>query len=178
MNEAVLAQLNRLLATPDGREYLLASLTRMRDHQAMLATKLSENDLPLDLLAVPLVESGYRNLGQSEDPSRGAGLWMFLAPTARKFDLAVTQHHDERLDPEMETGAALRMFSAQYSRYRDWGLTLLAFNCGVGCVDKGVRETGARDVWKIVAKGFENDPNYVARAMAAMLVLRNPSVVD
>ena len=78
----------------------------------------------------------------------------------------------------METRAALRMFSAQYSRYRDWGLTLLAFNCGSGCVDRGVKETGALDVWTIVAKGFENDPDYVARAMAAMLVLRNPSVLD
>jgi hypothetical protein len=70
------------------------------------------------------------------------------------------------------------MLSARYSRYRDWGLTLLAFNCGVGCVDRGVQETGARDVWRVVAKGFENDPDYVARAMAVMLVLRNPSVLD
>jgi membrane-bound lytic murein transglycosylase D len=178
VNEEVIAQLNRLLATPDGREYLRASLRRMREHHHMVATKLVENELPLDLLAVPLVESGYRNLEQSEDPRRGAGLWMFLAPTARKFDLTVSARRDERLDPAAETGAAVRMFSAEYSRYRDWGLALLAYNCGSGCVDQGIEKTGERDVWRIVAEGYENDPDYVARTMAAMLILRNASELD
>jgi beta-lactamase regulating signal transducer with metallopeptidase domain len=177
-NEAVVAQLNRLLGTPDGREYVRASLNRMREHKAMMAMKIVENDLPIDLLAVPLVESGYRNLEQSNNPRVGAGLWMFVTPTARRFHLTVNVHQDDRLDPAVETGAALRLFTAQYSRYRDWGLALLAYNCGNGCVDKGVEETGARDVWRIVAKGYENDPDYVARTMAAMLILRNPSALN
>jgi len=70
------------------------------------------------------------------------------------------------------------MLTAQHLRYDDWGLALLAFNCGNGCVDKGVQESAARDIWKIVAKGYKNDPQYVARAMAAMLVLRNPAALD
>ncbi|HEV7607989.1 MAG TPA: M56 family metallopeptidase [Steroidobacteraceae bacterium] len=178
VNEAVVAQLNRLLATPDGREYLRASLNRMREHEAMMTTKIAENDLPIDLLAVPLVESGYRNLEQGGNPRVGAGLWMFLGPTARRFALTVNAGQDDRLDPAVETAAALRMFTAQYSRYRDWGLALLAYNCGNRCVDEGVEETGARDVWRIVAKGYENDPDYVAQTMAAMLILRNPSALN
>lgn len=177
-NDAVVTQLNRLLATPDGREYLRASVKRMREHKAMMATEIVERDLPIDLLAVPLVESGYRNLEPSEDTRVGAGLWMFLAPTARRFDLTVNEHRDDRLDPVAQTDAALRLLTAQHLRYGDWGLALLAYNCGNGCVDKGVQESAARDVWKIVAKGYENDPQYVARVMAAMLILRNPDALD
>jgi membrane-bound lytic murein transglycosylase D len=177
-NDAVVTQLNRLLATPDGREYLRASVNRMREHRAMMATEIAARNLPIDLLAVPLVESGYRNLEPSEDTSVGAGLWMFLAPTARRLDLTVNEHRDDRLDPVAQTDAALRMLTAQHSRYGDWGLALLAYNCGNGCVDKGVQESAARDVWKIVAQGYENEPQYVARAMAAMLILRNPNVLD
>jgi len=177
VNEAVVKQLNRLLGTPDGRTYLRACLNRMRQHEAMITEKITKIGLPIDLLAVPLVESGYRNL-QSRNARSGAGLWMFISPAARRFGLAVNDHHDERLDTVAATDAALRMLTMLHSRYEDWGLALLAYNSGSVRVDRGISETNSREVWTLIEKGYENDPDYVARVMAVILILRTPSALN
>ncbi len=96
VNDAVLRQLNLLLGTPDGRAFLSSSIARMRDYQPGILPELKRHGLPTQLLAVPLVESGYRNLAPRIGP--GAGLWMFIAPTARHNGLEVSTHRDERLD--------------------------------------------------------------------------------
>jgi peptidoglycan lytic transglycosylase D len=177
-NERVLRELNLLLSTPDGRAYLQASLERMRGYQTLLSERLLRAGMPLDLLAVPLVESGYRNLPQSDDPSHGAGLWMFIAPTARHFGLTVDVTRDERLDVAAETGAAVRMLSSLYHQFDDWGLALLAYNAGNARVERAIAQTGSRDVWELIARGHENDSGYVARVMATLLILRNPGVLN
>jgi beta-lactamase regulating signal transducer with metallopeptidase domain len=178
VNESVVKQLNLLLSTPDGRANLQASLGRMRDYEAFISDQLVQNGMPLELLAVPLVESGYSNEPQGEDPCHGAGLWMFIAETAQRFGLAVDTYCDERLDVAAETDAAIRLFSDLYRQFDDWGLALLAFNAGSARVERAIVQTGCRDVWTLIAKGYENDVDYVPRVMAAILILRNPSVLD
>jgi membrane-bound lytic murein transglycosylase D len=103
---------------------------------------------------------------------------MFIAPTARKFDLRVDSRIDERLDVALETDAAMRMLSGLNAQFGDWGLALLAYNSGSVLVEQGIRETGSRDVWELVCSGYENDPDYVPRVMAAILIMHNPSVLE
>lgn len=178
VNSAVVRELNRLLSTPDGRAYLQASLARMRGYEAFISEQLARHRMPLELLAVPLVEAGYRNEPQGPDPRHGAGLWMFIAPMARRSGLTVDAQRDDRLDVAAETGAAIRLFSELYRQFGDWGLALLAYNAGNEHVERAITRTGSRDVWTLIAHGHENDPGYVPRVMAAILILENPSVLD
>jgi membrane-bound lytic murein transglycosylase D len=177
-NAAVVRQLNLLLSTPDGRAYLQASLARMHGYEAFISERLVRHGMPLELLAVPLAEAGYRNLPQSDNPSQGAGLWMFIAPTARRFGLTVDATRDERLDVAAETGAAIRLLSSLYVQLDDWGLALLGYNAGSARVERAMRQTGSRDVWELIAKGHENDAEYVARVMAVIVILANPGVLN
>lgn len=176
VNDRVLRQLNLLLATPDGRAYLEAGLERMRSYEALILAELGEHDLPAELLAVPLVESGYRNL--PPEGRHGAGLWQFVEPTARRWGLTVDAHRDERLDVSAETRAAMRYFNALHLQFGDWGLALLAYNTGSARVEARSRETASRDVWQIIGAGYENDPDYLARVMAAVLIVNNPSLLE
>jgi beta-lactamase regulating signal transducer with metallopeptidase domain len=178
VNGRVIEQLNRLLGTPDGRAFMRTSLQRMQEHEALIAGALARYGLPAELMAVPLVESGYRNLPHDGHPRHGAGLWMFIEPTARKFGLTVDAGTDERLDVALETDAAMRMFDRLYERFDDWGLALLAFNAGERRVEQGMYATGSRDVWQIVDRGYENDPDYVARVTAVLLIMQDPSVLE
>lgn len=178
VNDSVLRELNVLLSTPDGRAYLQASRARMRAYEAVLSERLIRGGVPLELLGVPLVESGYRNLPQGADPRHGAGLWMFIAATARRFGLTVDVSHDDRLDVAAETDAAVRLFSSLHREFNDWGLALLAFNAGSVRVERAIAETGSRDVWALIARGHENDAGYVPRVLAAILILQNPNVLD
>ncbi len=107
VNPAVLAELNALLGTPDGRAFLRASVERMKLHQAHIESQLARYGLPRELLAVPLVESGYRN----RVAGIGGGLWMFIVPTARRFGLHVSDVRDDRTNVVLETDAAMRMLS-------------------------------------------------------------------
>jgi hypothetical protein len=55
---------------------------------------------------------------------------------------------------------------------------LLAYNSGERLVEQGIRATGSRDVWQIVEHGYENDPDYVARVTAVLLIMKNPTALD
>jgi membrane-bound lytic murein transglycosylase D len=173
VDEQVVAELNRLLGTPDGRTFVSESLRRMRAYETLISGRLAHFGLPPELLAVPIVESGYRNLRQGTNPAHGAGVWMFIKPTARSFGLTVEAAQDDRLDVALETDAALRMLSRLHAEFDDWGLALLAYNGGRELVKRGIRETGSRDAYQLVRKGYENDSGYVPRTMAAVIVLRN-----
>jgi peptidoglycan lytic transglycosylase D len=173
VNEQVLTELNRYLGTPDGRVFLREGLRRMGDHEHLIAARLAEHGLPAELMAVPLIESGYRNLAQSPNPRHGAGIWMFIKPTARRFGLAVEAGQDERLNIASETEAAMRMFSSLHAEFGDWSFTLLAYNGGSEMARRAVRNAGATDAFRAAQQGFENDPGYVARVTAAVIVLKN-----
>jgi beta-lactamase regulating signal transducer with metallopeptidase domain len=178
VNQRVVRQLNRLLGTPDGRAFVRASLQRMQQYQPLITAKTAQYGLPAELIAVPLVESGFRNLPRSNDPRHGAGLWMFIAPTAQRFGLAVDDRVDERLDVAAQTDAAMRMLLALRQSFGDWGLALLAYNAGSRTVERAIEETGSRDVWHIIERGYENDSDYVAGVIAALLIIRNPASAD
>ena len=178
MNERVLKQLNLLLGTPDGREHLRASLDRMSDYQSMILARVERNHLPRELLAVPLVEAGYRNLPQGPNPRNGAGLWMFIEATARRVGLIVNSAEDQRLDEARATDAAVRVLSSLHAKFNDWGLALLAYNAGEWRVARGIRDTGSRDAWTLANSGYENDADYLARVTAAIVIIKNPAVLQ
>jgi membrane-bound lytic murein transglycosylase D len=177
-NEPVVTQLNLLLGTPDGRAFVRASLRRTQEHEALIAAALARYGLPAELMAVPLVESGYRNLPPGDNPRHGAGLWMFIEPTARRFGLVIDGDIDQRLDVALETDAAMRMLGSLYERFDDWGLALLAYNAGERKVDDAMRATGSRDAWQAVGQGFENDADYLPRMMAVALIMKNPALIE
>jgi beta-lactamase regulating signal transducer with metallopeptidase domain len=178
VNDEVLAEVNRLVGTPDGRAFTRAALQRMKEHEPMISARLREHALPAALLAVPLVESGYRNLAQGNDARHGAGLWMFIAPTARRFGLEVKPGRDQRLDVKAETTAAMEMFSTLHAEFGNWGLTLLSYNAGSALVRKALTAKGVTDAFTAARAGYQNDTDYVARVMAAIIVLNNVQRLD
>jgi membrane-bound lytic murein transglycosylase D len=103
---------------------------------------------------------------------------MFIESTARQLGLEVTQSTDERLSVQQETTAAMRLLSRLHLRFHDWNLTLLAYNTGEQRVARAMNETGSTDAWDLVRDGYENDPNYLPRVMAVILIIRNPALLD
>lgn len=178
MNERVLKQLNRFVALPQGRSFMRASLERMETYRPLLQTKISEYKVPEELMAVALVESGYRNLPQSANKAWGAGLWMFIESTARTFGMKVDDTTDERLNVEKETDAALRYLAANQLRFKDWGLAIMAYNMGEQGLQAAMEKESTRDPWALIQKGHEGDKDYLAKVMAATIILKNPSLVN
>ncbi len=176
VNDLVLKELNRYIGTPEGREFTKTSLQRMNQYKEMIRNKISSYRVPEEILAVPFIESGYRNLPQSQNKSWGAGLWMFIEKTARNYGLRVDLEVDERLNPEILTDAAMRYLTSNYFRFKDWNLALIAYNIGESNLQKGIDNLKTRDPWLLSRNGFQGD-QYLARFMAAVLILNNQDVV-
>lgn len=178
LNDLVLQELNRYVGTPEGREFMRESLKRMGKYKLAISSALMKYGVPNEIMAVPIVESGYQNLPESNKAGWGAGLWMFIKQTARTYGLRVDAQIDERLDVDLLTDAAMRYLSANNLRFRDWQLALLAYNVGEAGVQKAIEKTGSRDAWTLIRKGFENDRDYLPRVMAAIIIMRNPESVN
>lgn len=178
MNAQILGELNLLLGTPDGRAYLRDSVRRMQDQKAIILEQIRAHALPTELLAVPILESGWRNLGAEHNVLGCAGLWQFMAETARRYGLEVSARQDQRLDIPAETDAAMRLLAQLHDTFGDWRLALLAYNAGETRVSEGIRATGSRDAWALTRAGFGYDRGYLARAMAIALILDNPKLLD
>ncbi len=173
----VLDTLNKAAGTERGRYYMRATLKRMQKYEAMISENLAKKGLPLDLLAVPAMESGYQNV----DNRISAGIWSFVPQTARNYDLRVDDTVDERFDEAKLTKAATEYFSALYGRFKDWHLALLAYNAGERTIEDARKQTKSSDAQTLIAKATNlsgENQRYLDQMMAFIILIKNPQLVN
>lgn len=175
VNTQVLHYLNTYLGRPSARLHMKACLTRMKLHREVILEKIEELKVPEELMAIPIVESGYQNIHSS---GTGSGLWMLIASTARAKGLKVDETLDERLNIERSTEVALDYLKSNYKTLKDWQLAILAYNLGESKVRWAMLETSSKDPWELIEKGFERDKGYLAKIMAAIIIMKNPEVLN
>lgn len=178
LNEEVLKQLNFYLGTPDGRNFMKDSLERMEKNRAIVEAKLQEYNLPKELMAVPLMESGYQNLLPSKRPQWSAGIWQFIPPTAKVFGLKIDKEVDERLDLAKSTDAAARFLNSLYGQFHDWRLATLGYNSGGKEVERVIASASSRDPWVLLKSGLRGDRYYLPKIIAAILIMKNPESLN
>lgn len=126
---------------------LSAILGRSTRFMPIFEQALEEAGLPLELKYLAVVESALRLDATSRVGA--AGLWQFMAPTGRMYNLEVSSLVDERRDPYKSSAAAARYLKDLYDMFDDWHLALAAYNCGPGKVARCLRATGKKDFWDI-----------------------------
>ncbi len=89
--------------------------------------------VPSQLVWVAEVESSFNVAARS--PAGAVGLYQLMPQTAQGLGLKLSPR-DERLDPDKNGNAAARYLRALYPRFKDWRLTLAAYNWGQGNVRK------------------------------------------
>jgi peptidoglycan lytic transglycosylase D len=168
VNDVVLAEVNRWVATPKERAFLREARRRLAEQRVMVDAALARHDVPSALAAVAIVESGFMNLGPKEG-FQGAGVWQFIPETARHFGLHVDAARDERLDVERQTEAAARYLATLHKRFDDWPLALAGYNEGGRKVQSVIDQARTRDAWALMRSGHLG--RYAATVVAAALVL-------
>ncbi|MEO5666811.1 MAG: M56 and MltD domain-containing protein [Bdellovibrionota bacterium] len=176
VNERVLEQLNRYVSTPDGRAFFNGARARMDEMRPLLNAAVQSYGAPVELLAIPFVESGYKNLEANANPGQAAGVWQFLRATAVAYGLRVDTNVDERLNVEKETDAALRYIVGAKYRFNDWLLAIQSYNAGFDVVQRGIEKTGSRNAFDLIDAGYEGDENYLPKVMAVVLILNSPEL--
>jgi len=128
------------------------ALARYREYREPLGRILIEEKVPVELLAVALVESGLNPLALS--PKGARGIWQLMPETAERYGLVVGATADHRTHPEHSTRAAARYLRDLYQQFGDWKLTLAAYNWGENRVQRIVERTGIRDFDQLARRGL------------------------
>lgn len=160
--------------TGPGRRYYAKWLSRSTIYRPMMYEKLEAAGLPRDLVFLSMIESGYATHAYSS--AAAVGLWQFIAPTGKQYNLRVDWWVDERRDPMMATDAAIGFLGDLYRRYGHWYLAWAAYNGGPGRVNRAISRHGSEDFWTLVDRnGFANETdNYVPKIIAAAIIGKHP----
>lgn len=138
-----------------------------RQIQSLVLAILEKEGLPRELLAVPLVESGFDPFAES--PKGARGLWQLMPDTARRYGLNPDGLFDERLDPLRSTIAAARYLKDLYGLWGDWALALAAYNTGEGRVGRALAASPSPDFLTLASRGLlpRETREYVPAVLAA-----------
>lgn len=153
------------------RDFFQAALTRSGKYTKLMARILEEENVPKDLVYLPLIESGFKTNAYSW--ASAVGPWQFISSTGRRFGMDRDYWFDERRDFEKSTRAAARYLKFLYDRYGDWYLALAAYNCGEGKVDQSIQRDGTTDYWKL-SRIKRETKDYVPLYLAATIMAKNP----
>ncbi len=106
----------------------------------LIEEELIKADLPIELRALPIIESALSATAVSR--AGAVGLWQFMPATGKVYGLEINSLVDERRDPLLATRAACRYIRDLYDIYHDWPLAIAAYNCGPGNVNKALARSG------------------------------------
>ncbi len=135
-----------------------------------MADSLFQAGLPDELIYLCMIESGFSPFASSS--ARAVGLWQFMSGTAKIYKLDMNFWVDERRNPDRSTHAAIRHLRDLQDRYNNWYLSMAAYNCGAGRIDRALRRENTGDYWSINRLPKETQ-KYVPRFLAAMHICRN-----
>ncbi|MCL2705846.1 MAG: LysM peptidoglycan-binding domain-containing protein [Spirochaetaceae bacterium] len=131
-----------------------------------------KNDIPHEILYLPVIESAYRQNAVSR--SGAAGMWQFMKNSISPYDMKIDDFTDERRDFWKATEGAIAKLKYNYDMLnKDWLLALAAYNCGLNRVKKTIDATGIADYWQLCEKGLlpNETIHYIPRLLAISKIL-------
>lgn len=142
---------------------------------AYVHDQLQDAGIPGEFAMLPMLESSY-SPGIGRGRSGAAGMWQFLASTARLHGLHVTAQYDGRLDPVASTRAAIAMLTKLHRQFDDWRLVAMAYNSGPAAVAAAVAKHPNLGSGAIPDIGASNTTRtHLARMLALSCILRHPA---
>ncbi|MBK6521484.1 MAG: lytic transglycosylase domain-containing protein [Sphingobacteriaceae bacterium] len=105
-------------------------------------------NIPLELKHLAVIESALIPYAKSR--AGAMGLWQFMYPTGKMYNLNVSSYIDDRCDPYKATVAAAEYLKSLYGIFHDWQMVLAAYNAGPGTISKAIRRSGGKKTyWEI-----------------------------
>lgn len=161
-----------------GSRFFQRSINRASEYLPMIRQVFQDKNLPLSLVYLPLVESGFNPNARSRVGA--VGMWQFMRGTARNYGLKVSRRIDERKDPVRATEAAAEYINDLLAMFgmEDPFLGICAYNAGEGKILSCLRQISykERSFWTLVRKNLlhtETD-EYIPRLLAIILITRDP----
>ncbi len=171
----LLARFRTHYLTKEGCAYLSAIMKRSAPYRNFIIDLLETENMPAELLFLPVIESGFFEKAHSR--SGAAGIWQFMRNSVGGFDIHINDWMDERYDPWKTSIAAVRKLKWNYRQLNDWPLALAAYNCGMGAVKSAIKRGGKADYWYLAEHGYlkKETMYYVPKFLAIAEILSRSS---
>jgi len=155
----------------DGYAYLSKIMKRSAPYRDFISDLLEAENMPAELLFLPVIESGFFETATSK--SGAVGIWQFMRNSIGGFNIHIDDWVDERRDPWKTSVAAVKKLKWNYSQFHDWALALAAYNCGVGSVRSAIKKAGRADFWYLADHGYlkKETVYYVPKFLAIAEIL-------
>ncbi|HSJ26015.1 MAG TPA: lytic transglycosylase domain-containing protein [Longimicrobiales bacterium] len=171
---------DRFQNVPEMREKFEGFLERGAEWAPMILERLEARGMPLDLLYLAMIESGFNPEAVSH--ASAVGIWQFMRPTGAQYGLAVDRAVDERRDPVRATEAALDYLESLHRRFGSWYLASAAYNTGQGRLSRIMRQQfgrerarGEEDYYRILNRLPAETRDYVPLMIAAARITKEPA---
>jgi len=171
INENVIKHRNIYLKNPNALNNLLK---RAEPFLFYIVEKLDENDIPLEIALLPLVESAFSPHARSS--ANASGLWQFVSATGKQFGLQQNWWYDGRRDVVASTDSAIEYLKYLHKFFDgDWMLALAAYNSGEGRVQRAVRKNARKNrpthYWELELPKETRD--YVPKLLAVIDIIQH-----
>ena len=159
----------------NNKAFLYRSIERAKPFLYHVVSELEKNNLPFELALLPIVESGYQPYAYS--PSKAAGIWQFIPPTAREYNLSSNWWYDGRRDILNSTKAATHFLKDMHRHFKkDWLLAIASYNTGAGKVGRSIKRVkyviGKTSFWDLSLP--RETEIYVPKLLALRDIISNP----
>jgi len=160
-------------------DYMNRVAERAAPYMYYIVEALKENDIPMELALLPIVESAFKPFAYSH--GRASGIWQFIPSTGRRYGLSQNWWYDGRRDVYASTQAAISLLLNLKRDFKgDWLLALAAYNSGSGTVHRAIRRSkrknGATDFWSLDLP--KETRAYVPKLLALKQLIENPVRFD
>lgn len=109
-----------------------------------LRLMMIEQGIPQEFLFLAMAESEFSMRAFS--PKKASGIWQLMPKTAKEMGLKINDYIDERRDPIKSTKAAIKYLKFLKNITGEWYLAAMAYNCGVGRLQKAIKKAGSKDL--------------------------------
>lgn len=152
---------------------------RARPFMHFIVQTLEENNLPIELALLPIVESAFDPFAYSHGSA--SGLWQFIPMTGKRFGMEQNWWYDGRRDVIKATHGAVK-YLTYLNRYFDgnWYHALAAYNSGEGRVRRAIKKNErlgrSTDFWSLDLP--KETREYVPKLMALINILKQEAAQD
>ena len=119
--------------------YMKRVAKRAQPFLYLIVEELENNNMPLELVLLPIVESAFDPFAYSH--GRAAGMWQFIPSTGKRFGMKQNWWYDGRRDVMVSTKGAIDYLNYLHKLFDgDWLHALAAYNSGEGRVGRAIRK--------------------------------------
>ena len=154
--------------------YMERVAKRAKPFLHLIVEEIEEQNMPLELVLLPIVESAFDPFAYSH--GRAAGMWQFIPSTGKRFGMKQTWWYDGRRDVMASTKGAIAYLTYLNKMFDgNWLHALAAYNSGegrvMGAIRKNKKLNKSTDFWSLDLP--RETRAYVPKLLALADILNN-----